>query len=225
MRNILGAQHSSAERSTAEQSGAERSVAQHSNVAPPDHIETHGGAWACLLDLDPESVRIEDIAFSLSNVSRFGGHVRRCVASHSMVVEAAVRLLGGGTGARLHGLLHDAHEAYLGDMCNPLKQQDAMRTYREACDRAQRSILLAFKVAPPTEAEAELVDRCDRACGLLEAEAHLPSRGRRWADEEMVLTAAELRPFLWWQVRTAWEPEVAEERFLCRYFELREEMV
>lgn len=73
-----------------------------------------------------EEVLIEDIAFALSNISRFGGHVNFfSVAEHSCNVSDHCP-----DELKLLGLLHDATEAYLGDVVRPLKQQ--LPEYREA---------------------------------------------------------------------------------------------
>lgn len=64
---------------------------------------------------------IKDIANSLSKMCRFGGHVSHfySVAQHSVLVCFLMRE-GEGNYA-LEALLHDASEAYLGDVIKPLK--------------------------------------------------------------------------------------------------------
>ncbi len=65
-----------------------------------------------------EMIDIEDIARSLSNICRFGGHVNQfySVAEHSMLVCALAP-----QELKPYALLHDATEAYLGDVIKPLK--------------------------------------------------------------------------------------------------------
>lgn len=73
-----------------------------------------------LLNPDPSSIHLPDIALSLSRQPRWIGHTRGdfgySVAQHSLAV--ARRL--NGTPWQLEGLMHDAHEAYLGDISRPV---------------------------------------------------------------------------------------------------------
>ncbi len=82
-------------------------------------IETRGGRKVDLLHPKPEMIDIDDIAHALSHICRFNGHTRRpySVAEHSIFV--AMQCPRELT---LAGLLHDAAEAYIGDVTRPLKQ-------------------------------------------------------------------------------------------------------
>ena len=90
------------------------------NASRGPAIGMAGGAWFHPLDPRPAEVKIEDIAHALANICRFGGRTSRfySVAQHSMWVarHASTRQ------AALYGLLHDAAEAYIGDVISPLKQ-------------------------------------------------------------------------------------------------------
>lgn len=85
-------------------------------------IETASGRFYDYLDPQPEQVCIDDIAIALSNTTRFGGHCSRfySVAEHSCLVRQLV-IEAGRPDLGLAALLHDAHEAYIGDIPSPLK--------------------------------------------------------------------------------------------------------
>jgi hypothetical protein len=67
----------------------------------------------------PESIKIPDLAHSLSNLCRFNGHCDcfYSVAQHSVLVSERCRPPDA-----LWGLLHDTPEVYLGDRTRPLKE-------------------------------------------------------------------------------------------------------
>lgn len=81
-------------------------------------IETINGTYFDFTDPHKHDYPIEEIAHALSNLCRFTGHITSfySVAQHSILVS---RLLPDHL--RLAGLLHDAAEAYLGDVSSPLK--------------------------------------------------------------------------------------------------------
>ena len=83
-----------------------------------DWFQTFTGRVFWPMDPEPEDVYIEDIAQGLSLQCRFNGQVRvfYSVAQHSIIVmENLPREL------QPFGLMHDAGEAYIGDMIRPLK--------------------------------------------------------------------------------------------------------
>lgn len=86
---------------------------------------TATGAQFDLELADPLSISSLDIAHGLSLINRFTGHTLRpySVAEHSLlVVEIMQRELAvHEPEALLAGLLHDAHEVYVGDVSTPLK--------------------------------------------------------------------------------------------------------
>lgn len=92
------------------------------HAAPPrrgDWMQTATGKQFWPLDPRPEEVDIVDIAHGLAHICRYGGHCARfySVAEHSVYVSQALP-----PALRLYGLLHDASEAYLGDVIRPLKR-------------------------------------------------------------------------------------------------------
>lgn len=66
---------------------------------------------------------IEEIAHALAQINRFTGHCTRpySVAEHSLLVAQIAANEGASPAAQLAALLHDAHEAYVGDVSSPAK--------------------------------------------------------------------------------------------------------
>lgn len=81
-------------------------------------IRTFTGRKFYLFDPRYTDIAIEDIAHSLAHTSRFGGHLPHfySVAEHSILVASLVP-----DPHKLEALLHDAAEAYIGDIVRPLK--------------------------------------------------------------------------------------------------------
>jgi len=74
-------------------------------------------------DPRPEEVHIDDIGTGLSRIIRYNGHSDTwvTVAQHSVQCEYMARKDGLSVSDRLAILMHDAAEAYIGDMIRPLK--------------------------------------------------------------------------------------------------------
>lgn len=74
-------------------------------------------------DPHPEDVDILDIAHALSQQCRFNGMSSEfySVAQHSVIVSDLVRIDTNDLMAAYVGLLHDAAEAYVGDLIKPIK--------------------------------------------------------------------------------------------------------
>lgn len=82
-------------------------------------IRTYSGKYVNVFDLKPEDIDIVDIAHSLSLTCRWRGICKHfySVAEHSIYVSDKVP-----REHKLAALLHDASEAYLGDIPRPVKQ-------------------------------------------------------------------------------------------------------
>ena len=162
----------------------------------------HSGALVNVLDLTPNDIDIHDIAHALSCVNRFGGHARvpLSVAQHSVDVS---RICG-----TLQGLLHDASEAYLGDIPQPLKHSPLFTDYRTYEAWLQRIIYAKYS-CPVTDTPA--VKEADAL--ILRWEAHQLFDNPFWCA----------RPDAIPEIGTAWEPwswSRAEAEFLARFKEL-----
>lgn len=88
-------------------------------------IKTFKNKRIDLLGIDPTQICIEDIAHSLSMKCRFAGFCDKfySVAEHSILVSKMIIQRGGSKkiSNALYGLLHDASEAYMGDIPRPYK--------------------------------------------------------------------------------------------------------
>jgi len=104
---------------------------------------THSGRRVVFDKPNSEMIDIDDIAHALSMICRFGGHSPRhySVAEHCLLVASLV-----SDEYRLAALLHDASEAYVGDMVSPLKHLDSMEPYRALEDVIHGLIEAKFDV-------------------------------------------------------------------------------
>lgn len=115
-------------------------------------IQTHGGRAIDILDPTPESIQIEDIAFSLARMCRFNCHAEYTVADHSIRVAMLV-----SDELRLPALLHDAHEALwgFGDVAAPAKQLIS-HILAPIAQRIDAAIAQRFGFAPELFNHAEI---------------------------------------------------------------------
>lgn len=106
-------------------------------------------------------VRICDIAHALSLICRANGHFKvfYSVAQHSVHCALEAAACGFTKQTQLHCLLHDAAEAYLGDVTRPVKRYFPLFAQEE--EKLQRVIYAALKVDPPTEPEQQEIKRID----------------------------------------------------------------
>lgn len=121
-------------------------------------IRLTSGLYFHPFDPKPEEIEIEDIASALSKVCRFGGHCTKfySVAQHSLEVEAHVTPFTPQW-SRV-ALLHDATEAYVGDMVAPIKRHPDLMGYRELEHFLWKAIAERFglpEVMPPEVKDAD----------------------------------------------------------------------
>lgn len=160
-------------------------------------------------DMRPEDVDIEEIAHSLSNLCRFQGHCRAfySVAQHSVLVSRNVP-----PEIALQGLLHDATEAYCGDMIRPIKRQ--MRDYVQPETRIQYAIWEHFDL-PRWSLDPRVKVADNRA---LQTERRDLLAPHRWAWQEDQIADPGSVPFP--ERIEPWKPSVAKYAFLDEYVHL-----
>lgn len=124
------------------------------NIYTENSIRTFTGKVFDLKLLDPESICIEDIAHALAHTPRFGGHLEKhySVAQHSVLVAFAC-----SSDNRLAALLHDASEAYIGDMPSPFKKM--MPEYKVIEEKLMSVIAEKFGFQVPLPQEVKRLDR------------------------------------------------------------------
>lgn len=92
-------------------------------------------------------IDINDIAHALSNICRYSGHCEQfySVAEHSVLVSRIIRQMWpDDLNSIWAGLLHDATEAYVGDVTTPLKV--LLPGFMALEDSIQKDIAHAFKI-------------------------------------------------------------------------------
>ena len=117
--------------------------------APGPYLQTVSGRWVNPFDPDPEQLDAGDIARALANQCRFGGHSRvfYSVAQHSVIVSELVEQRGGDAEDVFAALMHDATEAYLGDMPHPLKHRSPLgAAFKEAEQHLEAAIREHFRI-------------------------------------------------------------------------------
>lgn len=105
------------------------------------YVSTYLGNRFYPLEPRIDGIAIEDIAHGLAFQCRFNGQTCKfySVAQHSLIVASLVP-----PHLRLEALLHDAAEAYLGDMVKPLKQ--LLPAFAAIEDRVTALIAEAFRL-------------------------------------------------------------------------------
>lgn len=161
-------------------------------------MQTYTGKRFDPLNPDPSLIDIQDIAHALSNICRFGGHSSRfySVAEHSVLVGEALWNLHHDADLALAGLLHDAAEAYLGDVPRPLKYRPEFKFFREAEDKllgmiAERFLdwnaQTTFGPTPVSLVFSPEVKRIDNAILADEAREFMGDPGPAWGLTEPAL--------------------------------------
>jgi len=167
-------------------------------------ILTYSGTRFELIMPTGAMVKPQDIAHALARLCRFNGHTREhySVAQHSLLVAELVP-----AEHKLQALLHDATEAYVGDMTRPLKQ--LMPEFQYAERRVWLAICEAFHIEPELHPSIHHADML--ALGM-ERRDLMPAHPEPWE----CLAGLELPA----QTITPWPAEKARYAYFQQLMEL-----
>lgn len=114
------------------------------NWSRGDWMQTYTNRKFYPMDPRAEDVDPFDIARGISMQCRYNGHVEKfySVAEHCVLIADYLWDNGAPVEEVIWGLLHDATEAYVGDMIRPLKRH--MPDFSSAEDCVMEAILLRF---------------------------------------------------------------------------------
>lgn len=173
-------------------------------------IQTYSGVAFDLVKPVPAMVVVRDVAHALANIGRYTGHaeVFYSVAQHCVLMSRLV-----DPRYALAALVHDAPEAYVGDMAAPLKRMcPDFACVEQRVTVAVLEALIGRSALRPEEEAA--IRHADLRMLATERRDLLGPHPRPWVIDEM-----EIRPYhdtIW-----PWHPAQAEHYWLKRLQELR----
>ena len=164
-------------------------------------IITASGKQFDLANPHPDQLDIYDIARSLSHMCRFNGHLPSfySIAEHSIRVSNWLEARGESSLVVLTGLLHDAAEAYIGDLVRPLKQMEELSSFRNVVEPRVAQVL--HETLGGTFPHPDIVHEADR--------------------EVYYWEVANIRT----GIRPGWSPSRGFSDFLTRYEQLRRKVI
>lgn len=179
-----------------------------------DWVETYTGKKINLLSPDPYSIDIQDIAHGLSQICRFSGQCSHfySVAQHSINMTIELHKRGCGPRLMLLGMLHDAAEAYIGDITSPLKR--LIPTYRKIEKTLQDVVWIGLQITPPAQWEKEIIKRTDELLLGYEAQNLMVCRdswNRKYIQGKILLSPKNF---------DYTEPSIIESQFLNAFTSL-----
>jgi hypothetical protein len=184
-------------------------------------IVTHSGRVVSLEHPLPSDIDALDIAYALAGLVRFTGHAgdggtgyRWSVGQHCIVGSIMAQVLYPYMkNLDADVLLHDASEAYVGDMSSPMKRLNPQFVFIE--HGFHRAVCGAFGVTTTSPAVKAIDMRMlatEKKLFMPEGDwglSHSPFEPEEW---EKVGGSMEVWDYLW----TPWPPQVTEDLYLKR---------
>lgn len=145
-------------------------------------IRLLGGTYLDLLNPQPDQFTLSDIAGALSKICRFGGQVPLFYSVAEHCVHAANIAIEDGHDSKTCAavLMHDAAEAFLGDIVKPLKVM--LPEYAELERRMEEVIGAKFGI--DWIAAKDVICEIDRAMLIAERKTLFIPDGVKWHGED-----------------------------------------
>jgi hypothetical protein len=174
----------------------------NANIRPD--ILTASGHYFDFIHPEKNVIDLFDIANALSNLCRFNGHTSSfySVAQHSVLVSHLVP-----QEFAMAGLLHDAAEAYVGDMTRPLKN---LLPWYKKIERDVEQVIFSFFGLPPDLPAC--VKDADLKMLSTEQRDLMPAHDDEWA------LISGIEPLS--AIIEPWTPREARSKFIDRYQEI-----
>lgn len=178
------------------------------DALPEILLPSFTGAVVNITQPEPWQITIEDIAHALAMTCRWAGHCTQflSVAQHSVMVSGCVPQTSD---LPLRGLLHDAAEAWLGDIPSPIRAVHPMHDVLE-CNLlnviGERFGVRGLGVMPPEVRAADLVVRATEARDFIAGDV-------RWSEPPPPPLPERI---------AAWPPHLARIYFLRLFEQLTE---
>lgn len=157
-------------------------------------IRLRSGLYLNLAEPKPDQFTFRDIAGGLSKICRFGGQTEKfySVAEHSWHCAQVAKDDGLSLGTQVAALMHDAAEAFLGDVVKPLKIM--LPDYKRL--ESLMETVIAEKFLIDFDRERQSIAEIDHAILIAERNSLFVKDSVLWTGEEFA-RKLEIRPNLW----------------------------
>jgi len=154
-----------------------------------------------------EEIHIKDIGRALAHICRYTGHVSGfySVAEHSVIMATQTGLTTQDL--KMWALLHDAPEAYISDLNQPLKQ--ALPEYRDIENGIMAKVSKKFNLEPSIM--PMIIKNIDRRMCQDEREVLLPPCDKDWGVGPLDRLGVQIEQ---------WDPAYSYAMFMETYYRL-----